>query len=330
MIKTLNVLRRKGRAWKRSAEYPILLPHFSLDEQGLVGPLGEKYPLEPELREAVRLCDGTRPLADLEVGGKLMELYDEGKIVLWREPLKARGPEEQVDTIIVSPHPDDAALSVAHLLLASHGESVMVVDVFSQTAWWRLSDSDGDLDEIQRVRFAEEQLMARMASAKLRMLGLPEALLRGHALNNIFSSDPDQRDQDVRQKLNEAIKKIAAEHSHAHWYLPMTVGGHIDHRITKEAASCALKEAGVRSVCFYEELFYAAEAATPLTGGEQKPVDLKWKLELCRVYWSQFTAGRLKLLENYATRIGQRKPVERIWPTAPAGMTDGSSGASPG
>ena len=36
MIKTLNVLRRKGRAWKRSAEYPILLPHFSMDEQGLV------------------------------------------------------------------------------------------------------------------------------------------------------------------------------------------------------------------------------------------------------------------------------------------------------
>ena len=168
MIKTFNVLRRKGRAWKRSGDYPILLPHFSLDEQGLVGPLGERYPLGEEVREAVKQCDGTRPLSDFDLAGKLMELYDEGKIVLWREPLKGRGPEEQVDTIIISPHPDDAALSVAHLLLASHGESVMVVDVFSQTAWWRLSDSGGDLDEIQRVRFAEEQLMARMASAKLR------------------------------------------------------------------------------------------------------------------------------------------------------------------
>jgi len=126
MIKTLNVLRRKGRAWKRSAEYPILLPHFSIDEQGLVGPLGEKIPLEEELREAVKLCDGTRPLSEFDGGGKLMELYDEGKMVLWRGPLKARGPEEQVDTIILSPHPDDAALSGAHLLLASHGESVMV------------------------------------------------------------------------------------------------------------------------------------------------------------------------------------------------------------
>src|SRR5437879_482044 len=137
MIKSLaNSLRRKGRAWKRSAEYPILLPHFSIADDGLVGPLGEKYPLDEELREAVKLCDGTKSISETEVGGaKLMELYDEGKIVLWREPLSPRGPEELVDTIIISPHPDDAALSVAHLLLASHGESIMVVDVFSQTAW---------------------------------------------------------------------------------------------------------------------------------------------------------------------------------------------------
>jgi LmbE family N-acetylglucosaminyl deacetylase len=318
MIKTFNVLRRKGRAWKRSADYPILLPHFSLDEQGLVGPRGEKYALGEELREAVKLCDGTRPLADFAAAGKLMELYDDGKILLWREPLKASGPEEQVDTIILSPHPDDAALSVAHALLASHGESVMVVDVFSQTAWWRLSDSAGDLDEIQRVRFAEEQLMARMANAKLRVLGLPEALLRGHALADLFKSDIDHRDNEVKAKLDDAVKQIAAEHPHAHWYLPMAVGRHIDHRIAKDAASCALKEAGVRSIWFYEELFYAAEAATAHPGGQLKPLDMKWKLELCRVYWSQFSAGRLSILEEYALRIGAGKAVEKVWPVVGA------------
>src|SRR3954469_12797204 len=220
MIKSLsNALRRKGRAWKRSGEYPILLPHFSLDAQGLVGPLGEEYPLNSELREAVKLCDGTRPLSEFDVAGKLMELYDEGKLVLWRQPLSARGPEEQVDTIIISPHPDDAALSTAHLLLASHGESVMVVDVFSKAAWWRLSESGGDLDEIQRVRFAEEQLMARMASAKLRVLGLPEALLRGHRLDDVFASQMDHLDRGVADKLRESIKQIVAEHPHARWYL---------------------------------------------------------------------------------------------------------------
>src|SRR5258706_11790285 len=149
MIKSLaNTLRRKGRAWKRAGDYPILLPHFSISEDGLVGPLGEKYPLDGELRDALKLCDGTRKLGDFDLSAKMMELYDEGKLVLWRAPLKISVPEEQVDTIIVSPHPDDAALSVAHLLLASPGESVMVVDVFSRTAWWRLSDSGGDLEEI--------------------------------------------------------------------------------------------------------------------------------------------------------------------------------------
>jgi len=316
MIKTFNVLRRKGRAWKRSGQYPILLPHFSIDEQGLVGPLGEKYPLARELCEAVKLCDGTRPLSAFDVSGKLMELYDEGKMVLWRAPLVAKVPEEQVDTIIVSPHPDDAALSVAHLLLASHGESVMVLDLFSQTAWWRFSDSSGDLDEIQRVRFAEEQLMCRMASAKLRVLGLPEALLRGRRMDELFSGEIGDRDREVGRQICDALREIVREHTHANWYLPLGVGGHIDHRIAKDSASRVLKECGVRSVWFYEEMFYAAETGPKRSGGQLRPVNVKWKFELCRVYWSQFSAGRLNILEEWAYAVGEGKAVERVWPVA--------------
>jgi hypothetical protein len=40
---------------------------------------------------------------------------------------------------------------------------------------------------------------------------------------------------------------------------------------------------------------------------------MKWKLELCRVYWSQFTTGRLKVMEEYAERLGNGRPVERVW-----------------
>jgi len=314
MIKSLaNALRRKGRAWKRAGEYPILLPHFSIDEQGLVGPLGEKYPLAEEMREAVRLCDGTRRLS--EVGGDLMKLYDEGKVVLWREALAARGPEELVDTVVISPHPDDAALSAAHQLLGSRGESVMVVDVFSRTAWWRLSDSVGDLEEIQRVRFAEEQLVARMCHAKLRVLGLAEALLRGHSLEEVSSCAVGDCDREVAQKIREAVREIAREHPHAKWYLPMGVGGHIDHRLARDAVGEVLKEMGVRSVWGYEELFYAAEGGNGATmeDCEKRAVEMKWKLELCRVYWSQFSAGRLKMLEEYAERVGEGEAVERVW-----------------
>ncbi len=316
MIKSLtNVIRRKGRAWKRAGEFPILLPHFSIDEQGLVGPLGEKYPLDEEVREAVKLCDGMRALSDLDASAKLMELYDEGKIVFWREALAARGPEELVDTIVISPHPDDAALSVAHLLLGSRGESVMVVDVFSKTAWWRLSDSAGDLEEIQRVRFAEEQLIARMCHVKLRVLGLPEALLRGHELGEVFSCSIGARDREVMEKIREAVRELAREHPHAKWYLPMGVGGHIDHRLARDAVGEVLKEMGVRSVWGYEELFYAAESANgaPAVGFEKRPVEMKWKKELCRVYWSQVSTGRLNLLEEYAKRVGEGEAVERVW-----------------
>jgi len=160
-------------------------------------------------------------------------------------------------------------------------------------------------------------LMARMANAKLRVLGLPEALLRGHRLADIFSSEPDHRDTEVAQKLTDAIRQIANEHPHAAWYLPMAVGGHVDHRIVKESALSALKESKAKSIWSYEELFYAAETGTPLPGGQHKPIDAKWKMELCRVYWSQFTPARTRVLEDYAKRLGNGRPVERIWPASP-------------
>jgi LmbE family N-acetylglucosaminyl deacetylase len=198
-------------------------------------------------------------------------------------------------------------------LLASHGESVMVVDVFSKTAWWRLSESAGDLEEIQRVRFAEEQLVMRMANAKLRVLGLEEALLRGHVMGELFSCDASEADKEASAKLDAALRGIAREHPHAKWYLPMGVGGHVDHRMVKEVGAAVLKEIGAREVWYYEEMFYAAETQSPLDGGEKRGVEMKWKKELCRVYWSQFTAGRLRVLEEYAERIGEGKAVERVW-----------------
>jgi len=155
-----------------------------------------------------------------------------------------------------------------------------------------------------------------MSKAKLRVLGLPEALLRGREIKDVFCSEIDDRDKEVSQKLGHAVKEMAREHPHANWYLPLGVGGHVDHRIAREVASAALKDAGVRSVWFYEELFYAAETATPASGGQMKAVEMKWKMELCRVYFSQFTAGRLKVANEYAERLGNGKAVERVWDAA--------------
>src|SRR5947207_2805742 len=144
---------------------------------------------------------------------------------------------------------------------------------------------------------------------------LAEALLRGHALGEVYSSAIGDRDSEVAEKIRQAVREIAREHPHAKWYVPMGVGGHVDHRIARDAASEVLKEMGVRSVWGYEELFYAAEGGNgaPMQGGEKRPVEIKWKMELCRVYWSQFSAGRLKVLQEYAHRVGQGQSVERVW-----------------
>jgi len=93
------------------------------------------------------------------------------------------------------------------------------------------------------------------------------------------------------------------------------VGGQIDHRIAGDGVSEAWKEMGVGGVGGYEELFYAAEGGNgaPMQGCEKRAVEMKWKKELCRVYWSQFSAGRLKVLEDHAQRAGEGEAVERVW-----------------
>ena len=142
-------------------------------------------------------------------------------------------------------------------------------------------------------------------------------------MGEVFSCSIGEKDKEVMEKIRGAVREIAREHPHAKWFLPMGVGGHIDHRIARESVSEVLKETGVRSVWLYEELFYAAEGGngSPMAGCEKRAIEMKWKLELCRVYWSQFTAGRLKVLEEYAKRVGEGEAVERVWPAAEAAPT---------
>jgi len=147
-------------------------------------------------------------------------------------------------------------------------------------------------------------------------LALPEALLRGRRMDELFSGEIGDRDREVGRQICDALREIVREHTHANWYLPLGVGGHIDHRIAKDSASRVLKECGVRSVWFYEEMFYAAETGPKRSGGQLRPVNVKWKFELCRVYWSQFSAGRLNILEEWAYAVGEGKAVERVWPVA--------------
>lgn len=294
--------------------YPIVLPHVLLDE----------------VDGGAALCDGTRTMGQVsqESGLPLERIVgwqDEGLIAIWPRAL-SRGSlmqEGQPRVVIVSPHPDDAAFSVGGMMLqeAAAGR-VVVLDVFTRVAWWRYGAPVPE--RITAMRYAEEKLMSRLAGVELRMLGLREALLRGYQLGEVFAAQPGEADLHVAAEIGAAVRNLAAEWAGAQWWLPMGIGGHLDHRLARDAAGHALQAAGVAEVRFYEDQPYAAERGRAIDDGDwngrrMMSLDmdiseyLRWKLELCRVYASQITWPRIEKLGGYARRIGGGRAVERLW-----------------
>jgi LmbE family N-acetylglucosaminyl deacetylase len=332
-------VRRFVRGVQRSGLYPLRLPHHWIESWGVDVMGGGRRELNEARVRALKLADGTRTVAQIAREADLpkswlVEAQEQDLAILWRSavpkvPHKLVAPPQ---TIIVSPHPDDAALSCGGRILAAV-QGVLVVNVFSRTAWWRFQMDASDIERVQGCRDMEETVMSRLSGAEVRGLGLPEALLREHKLEDVFKAPVGRHDRDVVLSTKGALRDLATKHPQAHWYLPLAVGDHIDHRIARDAARDALTAAKVEParLHFYEDLPYAAKLGANTDFACRVPgLTLKknvlvveevlpWKLELLRTYWSQFTWGSLVELKQYAQRVGG----EVVW--EPAAVTSAAS-----
>ena len=344
MFKRLkHYLRRCFRAVRRRGDYPILLPHFEVLEEAVRFLGKDLYAVANPVARALSMCDGRRTIGEITKAtgispAELMHQHEEGRLIFWHAPLADDADEaDTAEVIVVSPHPDDAPLSLGGRMLARRlgarkaGVADLVINVFSRTAWTRFPRQLADAEHIAAVRAEEEELVARLAHLRLRMLGLPEAMLRGHKLADVFTAAFTQDDDIVRGQLTNALTKLAAANPKATWYLPLGIGNHIDHRIVQQGSLAALQQARVpeEQILFYEELPYAVKEKTDgdfiatLNGRAlvRDAVELKdalrWKLEMSRVYWSQFTWTQIKQLGEYAERIGSGRAIERCWRLPP-------------
>lgn len=338
-LKTL--VRRRVRGFQRAGHYPVLLPHHRLTAGGVVSPGqggagGDGAPREralpPRWAQALALCDGTRKASDVArrsgvSAADLIAMHDQGLIVLWRGPVPPAPPklEHQPHAILLSPHPDDAALSCGGRMLGDC--SCLVVNVFSKTSWWRFAPAPDNLPEVQATRRAEEELVSRLAGVPVLNLDLPEALLRGHAMDSVFSAEADDRDADAIAAVAAAVDRLQKEHPLAHWFLPHGWGNHIDHRIVRDAAlERLLGKVRDSHLHLYEDLPYAmpGKGAPPDFGRRhpnrmltQEKLDIEeqidWKLELLRAYWSQFPWSRIAELKPHARSYGDPDVAEAVW-----------------
>lgn len=320
--------RRAAATILRGGWYPILLPHHRIVAGGL-STLGEPpKPMRSEWLAALALCEGARTLADVSRQAgvsrqQLLAARAEELLILWPEPVPTpTAVVARPAAVILSPHLDDAALSLGGMMLDAPG-GVVVVDVFSTVSWWRFKGSLVELPRIQQARDAEESLVVRLARCELRKWAHGEAPLRGYPFSEIFTAAVLPSDDGLRRSIREAIAKLAAEFPAATFFLPLGVGNHVDHRILRDAAIDVLRPAnGAARVRFYEDLPYAAK--TPerrdfsafIPGQRLRPAEQfkygRLKTELLRIYWSQLTGAQIRMVGDYGERFALCR-AERVW-----------------
>jgi LmbE family N-acetylglucosaminyl deacetylase len=152
-----------------------------------------------------------------------------------------------VTHVFLSPHPDDAALSCGGLIAAlrDRGEAVTVVTVFGGpgplgylTPYQLEALGFGEARpaptpaQVMAVRRAEDEAYARFAGAAIEPLQLPDAVFRGYDSDTALMSPPRPDDPAPVDRLRAELARLRPERL----YVPLSIGGHVDHRQVRRAA----------------------------------------------------------------------------------------------
>jgi LmbE family N-acetylglucosaminyl deacetylase len=273
-----------------------------------------------------------------------------------------------VKHVFVSPHPDDVALSCGGLIesLRDRGDDVTILTVFSGagelpqlTPFQRLAlgfgchESDASEAfgppiptpvEVMTIRRAEDAAYAHFVGASIVFVNRPDAVFRDYHGDAQLLGKPHSDDPSPVEELRGALAELELDRL----YLPLAIGGHVDHRQTHQAAMELLAAPGsplLGCTAFYEDFPYAAlndfqglDQLDPETLAnmranvvlEPEYCEIRGvidrKLEGLRSYESQM--GRLfggdspmdTAVRERAARVGEfggRGPAERYWRVTP-------------
>jgi LmbE family N-acetylglucosaminyl deacetylase len=263
--------------------------------------------------------------------------------------------------LFVSPHYDDITLScggtVARVAQAGLQSEVTVVfgaepdpamplSPFAQRLHTRWGLTSGRV----ATRRSEEVEAAALLGSNVSFLPFPDAIYRDsyYTSGAALFGEPAIEEDDLPDRLAEALGGNDLPDSATQIYCPMAIGGHVDHRLAF-SAGVKLSRVG-RSVYFYEDVPYALRpgatearlSAIKATGLDLQPfvaidVASTWELKVLAImaYGSQLPElfGSLvdqsdprarieEVMRAYALRVGSGVLGEQFWSLA-LGVTPG-------
>jgi LmbE family N-acetylglucosaminyl deacetylase len=259
-------------------------------------------------------------------------------------------------TVFLSPHYDDGVLSCGGTIasLARAGCEPLIVTVFggetpeelvgdfarSKHARWGLASAD----EVLAVRRREDAAACAILGGRTRWLGHFDAIYRGDRFTapDALYGKPPPVELGIPQLIADEVRSLPEWEPEATVYVPLAIGGHVDHRLTF-AAGRVLAEQGV-TVLAYEDCPYAihtpggvARRLAEIQGQVGEPIlvpigrTLQHRIDAIAAYATQvpvifrFTEDVPRAVTEHALRTGGGLvPAERYWPVtcAPLAVRD--------
>jgi len=153
--------------------------------------------------------------------------------------------------VAIEPHMDDVALSAGGRLLLRRGTQPIVLLASTResnvSCYWSLGRDFFDANEVTALRCAESELAAQFAGASLVILDRPDAPLRFQPAER-WSPQSFLRMHDAlapflgfapqageARALSEQLAREVLALEPAELWIPLGLGGHIDHRMTRDA-----------------------------------------------------------------------------------------------
>lgn len=268
---------------------PIRRPHFELREGWLFFLLSRRPHAGLDADEAALwdALDGASTVGQLErvfpgAGSRLRRFRDLGVCELAPDPRSARAsrlPGGRRRVLVLEPHMDDAILSVGGLMWSRREAcEFTLVSVAGRTnfsSYYYLDRDFFDATRVTELRRAESALVMRLLGGQHRTLDQVDSPLRYHPGDwslewyrrnwkpvgaYMGHSSSEGEIESWARVIGELLATTTAEEV----WLPLGVGVHTDHELTRDACLRALTRLqGLESrteLYFYQDVPYAVES----------------------------------------------------------------------
>jgi LmbE family N-acetylglucosaminyl deacetylase len=293
--------------------------------------------LTDDMRALLSLIDGVKSVSDLAALGLdmrlLIQLIEQDIVVLVPGRMtdhRLKSPTEK--WTVISPHSDDAALSIGGTLaeLDQSIEISLLTMIGPSRCAGTCAPLYGDIKTITQIRTAEDDLYGEFIGGKVECANIPDVEMYVDTNGSRWAERIMDKPDDFRLKQYvSGLNKYFEKHTPDVILAPLAVGAHSDHAATHLALWSLLpqllKKAPTTRVLFYEDLPYCQYDQPALVKrlsdfNNLKPVTFKidatQKARGISIYRSQYVAADIAwdILE-YAEKLSAQEGVyaERLW-----------------